>query len=183
MAKSGTVDVGSDIVRGRQLYADQDWSAAYSCFAAMDPELLGATDLELLACSAYMLGREDAYVDAWELAYHAHLKAGDTARAALCTWWIGDDTLAFAGTGTDRLFGGAGDDRLQAGPGDDFLDGGDGNDTVGHPWVPVESGDDRLRGGRGDDALDGGPGFDSLDGQEGIDSCVNGERDQGCESR
>jgi len=46
--------------------------------------------LELLASSAYMLGRDDAYVDAWELAYHFHLSAGDPARAARCTWWIGD---------------------------------------------------------------------------------------------
>jgi hypothetical protein len=90
MAKSGTVDVGSDIERGRELCAEQDWAAAYSCLSAVDPVLLSARDLELLAGSAYMLGREDAYVDAWELAYHSHLKAGDTARAALCTWWIGD---------------------------------------------------------------------------------------------
>jgi DNA-binding CsgD family transcriptional regulator len=84
------VDVRSDTERGRELCAEQDWAAAYSCLAAIDPELLSARDLELLAGSAYMLGREDAYVDAWELAYHSHLKAGDTARAALCTWWIGD---------------------------------------------------------------------------------------------
>ena len=75
MAKSGTVDVGSDIERGRELCAEQDWAAAYSCLSAIDPVLLSATDLELLAGWAYMLGREDAYVDAWELAYEftAHL--------------------------------------------------------------------------------------------------------------
>jgi DNA-binding CsgD family transcriptional regulator len=84
------VDAGSDIERGRKLCAQQDWAAAYSCLSAIDPALLSARDLELLAGSAYMLGREDAYVAAWELAYHSHLKAGDTARAALCTWWIGD---------------------------------------------------------------------------------------------
>jgi DNA-binding CsgD family transcriptional regulator/tetratricopeptide (TPR) repeat protein len=90
MAKSGTVDVASDIERGRELCAEQDWAAAYSCLSAIDPVLLSARDLELLAGSAYMLGRDDAYVDAWELAYHSHLRDGDTARAALCTWWIGD---------------------------------------------------------------------------------------------
>jgi hypothetical protein len=90
MAKSGTVDVGSDIERGRELCAEQDWAAAFSCLSAMDPVLLSSEDLELLAASAYMLSREDAYLDAWELAYRSHLKAGDTARAALCTWWIGD---------------------------------------------------------------------------------------------
>jgi hypothetical protein len=42
--------------------------AAYSCLSAIDPALLSARDLELLAGSAYMLGRDDAYVDAWVLA-------------------------------------------------------------------------------------------------------------------
>ena len=44
----------------------------------------------MLADSAYMLGREDAYLDAWELAYRSHLRLGDPARAALCSWRIGD---------------------------------------------------------------------------------------------
>ena len=44
----------------------------------------------MLASSAYMLGRDRDYLDAWELAYHSHLSAGEPARAAHCTWWIGD---------------------------------------------------------------------------------------------
>jgi ATP/maltotriose-dependent transcriptional regulator MalT len=84
------VSARSDIERGRELCAEQDWAAAFSCLSGVDPVLLSARDLELLAGSAYMLGREDAYVDAWELAYHSYLRAGHTARAALCTWWIGD---------------------------------------------------------------------------------------------
>ena len=90
MAKSGTVDVGSDIERARELCAAEDWATAYSCLSAIDPVLLSASDLELLAGSAYMLGRDDAYVDAWELAYQSHLTSGEIASAALCAWWIGD---------------------------------------------------------------------------------------------
>ena len=38
-----------------------------------------------------MSGRDDAYVDAWELAYHAHLRGRRLcSSAARCTWWIGD---------------------------------------------------------------------------------------------
>ena len=84
------MDVAADIERGRELCAEQDWAAAFTCLTAIGPERLAARDLELLARAAYMLGREDVYVDVWELAHHAHLKAADTARAALCTWWIGD---------------------------------------------------------------------------------------------
>ena len=92
------MDVESDIERGRELCAEQDWAAAYACLSEIDPVLLSASDLELLAGSAYMLGRDDAYVDAWERAHHSHLKAGDAASAALCTWWIGD-YLRFRGEG------------------------------------------------------------------------------------
>jgi hypothetical protein len=38
-------------------------------------------------------------------------------------------------------------------------------------------GDDEFYGFAGD----GGRGIDTLEGMEGTDSCVNGERDQGCE--
>jgi DNA-binding CsgD family transcriptional regulator len=89
----------SHVERGRELHARRAWTAAYDSFSAVDPARLGAEDLELLASSAYMLGRDDAYVHAWELAYHAHLRAGDTARAARCTWWLGD-YLRFRGEST-----------------------------------------------------------------------------------
>jgi DNA-binding NarL/FixJ family response regulator len=38
-----------------------------------------------------MLGRDDEYVRALERAHYGHLDAGDVARAARCTWWIGLD--------------------------------------------------------------------------------------------
>jgi ATP/maltotriose-dependent transcriptional regulator MalT len=53
---------------------------------------LGAADLELLATSAYMLGREDEYVGALERAHRLHLEGGDGQRAVRCAFWIG---LAF----------------------------------------------------------------------------------------
>jgi len=50
---------------------------------------LGAEDLELLATSAYMLGRDDDYVSGLERAHHAYLNAGEAMRAVRCAFWLG----------------------------------------------------------------------------------------------
>jgi DNA-binding CsgD family transcriptional regulator/tetratricopeptide (TPR) repeat protein len=84
------VGVTLDVQRGRELYAGKAWEGAYESLSSADPESLSAGDLELLAISAYMLGRDDAYLKAWERAYDSHLRAGDSARAARSAWWIGD---------------------------------------------------------------------------------------------
>jgi ATP/maltotriose-dependent transcriptional regulator MalT len=90
--------VMSDVARGRELHARRDWAAAFDSLSAADPECSSGYDFELLATSAFMLGRDDAYLDAWESAYHAHLRSEDLARAARSTWWIGD-YLRFRGYG------------------------------------------------------------------------------------
>ena len=43
--------------------------------------------------SAYMLGRDDDYVDGLERAHRAHLDAGDALRAVRCAFWIGHNML------------------------------------------------------------------------------------------
>jgi DNA-binding CsgD family transcriptional regulator len=50
---------------------------------------LGPDDLELLARSAYMLGRDDDYVAALERAHRAYLDDDDALPAARCAFWIG----------------------------------------------------------------------------------------------
>jgi hypothetical protein len=113
----------SDVERGRELYARQAWAAAFASLSAADPEGMSAGDLELLATSAFMVGRDDAYLDAWEAAYHACLRSEDAARAARCTWWLGD-YLRFRGHGAraagwfargQRLLEQAGDDCVARG--------------------------------------------------------------------
>jgi hypothetical protein len=42
---------------------------------------VGAEDLELLATSAYMLGRDDDYLSSLERAHHVYLNAGEAMRA------------------------------------------------------------------------------------------------------
>jgi DNA-binding CsgD family transcriptional regulator len=65
---------------------------------------LGAEDLELLATSAYMLGRDND-LSALERAYHGYLEAGETLRAARCAFWVGIQlsTLGEIGRGTGWL--------------------------------------------------------------------------------
>ena len=50
---------------------------------------LEAEDLELLATSAYMLGRDDDCVGRLERAYHLHLDSGEALRAVRCAFWVG----------------------------------------------------------------------------------------------
>jgi DNA-binding CsgD family transcriptional regulator/tetratricopeptide (TPR) repeat protein len=83
-----------ELERGRTSYAKHAWLDAYESLARADERRpLGAEDLELLARSAFMLGRDDEYVRGLERAHYAHLDAGDVPPAARCTWWIGLNLL------------------------------------------------------------------------------------------
>ncbi len=48
---------------------------------------LDVEDLERLAVSAYMVGRDDACEEAWIAAHHAWLRRGEAERAARCAFW------------------------------------------------------------------------------------------------
>ena len=50
---------------------------------------LCAAELELLATSAYMLGRSDEFGSVLERAHKAHLDAGESQPAVRCAFWIG----------------------------------------------------------------------------------------------
>jgi DNA-binding CsgD family transcriptional regulator len=115
--------VQPEVERGRELYAERAWADAYGSLTLVDPASLDAEDLERLANSAFMLGRDHAYIDAWERAHRFHLSAGDNARAARCAWWIGD-YLRFRGDSAratgwfargHRLLEQAGDDCVARG--------------------------------------------------------------------
>src|SRR5205085_7272422 len=56
---------------------------------ADEREPLAAEDLELLATSAYMLGREDQWFQILERASQAHTEAGEQRPAARHAFWIG----------------------------------------------------------------------------------------------
>ena len=94
---TGTAQSFDQLERGRRSYEARAWLDAYELLSRADEAApLGAEDLELLATSAYMLGRDADYLSILERAHHVHLTAGGTLRAARCAGWIGM-TLAVRG--------------------------------------------------------------------------------------
>jgi DNA-binding CsgD family transcriptional regulator len=84
------VDAVVELERGRDSYTRRAWTVAYASLSHADQlGSLGADDLELLATSAYMLGRDDEYLSTLERAHHAYLEAGEALRAARCAFWVG----------------------------------------------------------------------------------------------
>ncbi|HET6695651.1 MAG TPA: LuxR C-terminal-related transcriptional regulator [Gaiellaceae bacterium] len=79
-----------DLERGRDSYARGAWKDAHDRLSSADQSSpLGVEDIELLATSAYMLGRDHEYVSVLERAYHAYLESGDYGRAVRCAVWCG----------------------------------------------------------------------------------------------
>ena len=75
--------------RGRASYASRAWLDAHESLSRADQvQPLDADDLESLATSAYMLGRDADYASAMERAYQAHLDGRAGLRAARCAFWI-----------------------------------------------------------------------------------------------
>jgi tetratricopeptide (TPR) repeat protein len=84
------VDAVDHLEQGRAAYAGRTWTGAHASLSRADrARPLGSDDLERLATAAYMLGRDDEYVDRLERAHQLHLDAGDELRSARCAFWIG----------------------------------------------------------------------------------------------
>jgi DNA-binding NarL/FixJ family response regulator len=82
------------VLRGREAFALRAWPDAFESLSRADQVApLGAEELELLATSAYMLGRDDEHIRALERAHHAYLGAGDAPRAVHCAYWIGHNLM------------------------------------------------------------------------------------------
>ena len=79
---------------GRRLSREEAWEQAYETLTEVDGlASLKASDLELLASAAYMIGRDADYVACLERAHHGFLDLGDTPRAVRCGFWIGHSFL------------------------------------------------------------------------------------------
>jgi hypothetical protein len=84
----------TDLELGRKGYLEQAWVSAFDSLTSADRnEPLGAEDLEMLARSAYMLGRDDDYVGGLERAHQVYLNRGDLPCAVRCGFWIGHSFL------------------------------------------------------------------------------------------
>lgn len=65
----------------------------------VNPDGRSGADLERLALSAYLLGRDDEYLDALDRAHSAHRSAGDDLPAVRCAFWLGFRLLMRGETG------------------------------------------------------------------------------------
>src|SRR5262245_54745342 len=88
------MDATAELERGRSFYREQAWLSAFETLSVVDQvRPLEADDLERLARSAYMIGRDDDYVSSLQRAFQALLDAGDVPRAIRCCFWIGHSHL------------------------------------------------------------------------------------------
>ena len=84
------MDAMDELKRGRESYARRAWREAYESLSHADQAApLGAEDLELLATSAYMIGRNDDHVSGLERAHHMYLDACEAQQAVRCAFWVG----------------------------------------------------------------------------------------------
>ncbi|MFQ6026332.1 MAG: LuxR C-terminal-related transcriptional regulator [Dehalococcoidia bacterium] len=75
--------------QGRDSFRRQVWGEAYAQLLAADGEKpLPVDDLDRLAISAYLTGREDDCVSFWTREHNECLQAGDPTRAARCAFWL-----------------------------------------------------------------------------------------------
>lgn len=78
------------IDRGREAYAAHLWADAYDHLSIADEEgALTAHDLDNLARSAYLSGREAECVEIWSRAHHAFLDEDEARKASACAFWLG----------------------------------------------------------------------------------------------
>src|SRR5207247_8299166 len=84
------VGINDDLESGRKSYSSSAWASAHESFSRADRlEPLAAEDLESLATSAYMLGRDDESMQVLERAYRGYSEGAEARRAVRCAFWIG----------------------------------------------------------------------------------------------
>jgi DNA-binding CsgD family transcriptional regulator len=87
-------DLRTELDEGRAAYDREAWREASDALGRVDAARgLAPEDLELLARSAYMLGRDEEYVSALERAHEAYLGLGRVPEAVRCAVWIGHSLL------------------------------------------------------------------------------------------
>ncbi|WP_281354907.1 helix-turn-helix transcriptional regulator [Chelativorans xinjiangense] len=94
---SGSLEETDQLVLGRKAYEERAWDDAYRFLSrASEAAPLAVDDLERLAMSAYLTGRDEEYLRALERTHQAYRDAGNGRRAARCAFWLGL-RLAFRG--------------------------------------------------------------------------------------
>jgi DNA-binding CsgD family transcriptional regulator len=80
----------ASLQEARELYAQHSWNQAFEALGRLDEqEALAAPDLEKLAWSAALVGRDEILLQTLERLYHLHLDDGDKLAAARHAFWLG----------------------------------------------------------------------------------------------
>jgi DNA-binding CsgD family transcriptional regulator len=78
------------IVQGREAFERHVWGAAFDRLSAADEgSPLEPQDLERLALSARLIGRDEDSAEIWARAHHEYVRQGNIPRAARATFWLG----------------------------------------------------------------------------------------------
>jgi DNA-binding CsgD family transcriptional regulator len=86
----GRSDGPGCLERGREHYERREWADAFQALSRADEAAdLPPGDLELMAMSAYLVGRDDDYLRTLERAHQAHLDRHERHRAVRCAFWLG----------------------------------------------------------------------------------------------
>jgi len=92
--------VDHDTASGRRAYAARAWQDACDALSrASTSDPLDADDVERLAWSAILCGRDDPAFEAFERLYDIRLEAGDGLRAARAAFWLGMRLMSIDQTG------------------------------------------------------------------------------------
>jgi DNA-binding CsgD family transcriptional regulator len=82
--------VQNELERGRERFRLQAWGSAHEALRRADGALqLAGDDLEQLATTAYLTGRDAEYLQLLERAHRAYLASGAPAQAARSAFWLG----------------------------------------------------------------------------------------------
>lgn len=78
------------VAQGREFYARRAWRDAYEELSKVDDLTpLAADDLDRLATAAYLIGRDEPAVLAFQRAHHEFREHGDVGRAVRSAFWLG----------------------------------------------------------------------------------------------
>ena len=98
--KKRAIEVSGELAEGRRCCEKKAWADAFESLTLADGQApLAVEDLERLAMSAYLIGRDDDYLKTLDRAHGAYLDAGETIRAARCAFWLGLSLLLKGETG------------------------------------------------------------------------------------
>ena len=99
-ASNSETSVPRELAQGRQYCEQRAWADAFQSLSRSDEHArLDVEDLELLATSAYLIGRDEDFLKTLDRAHSAYRKAGETTRAARCAFWLGLSLLLKGETG------------------------------------------------------------------------------------